>query len=100
MPRRTSRCTSTGRVGPCDAAGLMRALGLLAAFSGVIVLGILALSNTVFRPAPAADRLAGVSVQWVDFHITDLDSNLHRLDLTVRLHGTFALDECVGFALD
>ena len=78
----------------------MRALGLLAAFSGVIVLGILALSNTVFRPAPAADRLAGVSVQWVDFHITDLDSNLHRLDLTIRLHGTFALNECVGFALD
>jgi hypothetical protein len=78
----------------------MRVLGLLAAFSGVIVLGAVALSNTVFRPAPAATRLAGVSVQWVDFHITDLDAGRHRLDLTVRLHSPWPIDQCVAFALD
>lgn len=78
----------------------MRALGLLIAFSGVFLLGVVALTNTVFRPAPAADRLAGVSVQWVDFHIEDLDAGRHRLRLTVRVYSDRVIDECVGFALD
>jgi hypothetical protein len=78
----------------------MRVLGLLAAFSGVIVIGIFALSNTIFRPAPAADRLAGVTVHWVSFHIEDLDAGKHRLRLTVRLTSDRAIDQCVGFTLD
>jgi hypothetical protein len=79
----------------------MRALGVIAAFGGVIVIGLLALTNTVFAPAPAAERLSGVTVQWVDFHIEDLDEDgRHRLRLTVRIHGDRAIDECVGFALD
>ena len=79
----------------------MRALGLLAAFGGVIAIGIFALTNTVFRPAPAADRLAGVTVHWVEFHIDDLDgAGKHRLRLTVRLTSDRAIDACVGFALD
>ena len=78
----------------------MRVLGVLAAFSGVIVIGTFALTNTIFRPAPAADRLAGVTVHWVEFHIDDLDAGKHRLNLTVRLTSDRAIDACVGFALD
>jgi len=79
----------------------MRVLGLLAAFSGVIVIGIFALTNTIFRPPPAADRLAGVTVHWVEFHIEDLDeAGKHRLRLTVRLSSDHAIEACVGFTLD
>ena len=78
----------------------MRLLGILAAFSVVMVLGVVALTNTIFRPAPAADRLSGVSVQLAGYWIESLEGGRHRLHLTLRLHGEKAIDQCVGFALD
>lgn len=65
------------------------------------MIGVFALTNTIFRPAPAAERLAGVTVHLVDFHIEDLaEAGKHRLRLTMRLTSDHAIDACVGFALD
>ena len=65
----------------------------------VAVLAVV-IAEGVLRPAPAATRLAGVSVAIAGYTIDDLGNRRHRLNLTVRLSAARTLDECVGFTLD
>jgi len=64
-----------------------------------IVLAIV-LATTVFRPAPAADRLAGVSVAVAGYTIQPQPSDRSELHLTVNITSARDLDECIGFTLD
>ena len=69
----------------------------------VLVIGIfvaIVLATNVFRPAPAADRLAGVSVAVAGYTIVPQPSDRNELHLTVTLASARNLDECVGFTLD
>ena len=63
------------------------------------LLGIVLVTN-VFRPPPASDRLAGLSVAVTGYTIDDLGSDRHRLNLWVRMTSPAAIDECVAFTLD
>ena len=72
---------------------------LLLALGAAIVAAVV-LANTVFRPAPAADRLAGVSVGVSGYSIQPQPSDRSELRLIVRLTSVKDLDECVGFTLD
>jgi len=58
------------------------------------------LATNVFRPAPASERLAGVTVFVKGYAIDDLPSDKHRLRLTVNLSSSADIDQCVGFTLD
>ena len=69
----------------------------------VLVVGIfvaIVLATNVFRPAPAADRLAGVSVTVAGYTIVPQPSDQNELHLTVMLTSPRNLNECVGFTLD
>lgn len=68
----------------------------------VVLCGLIAivLVTNVFRPAPAADRLAGVTVFVAGYAIDELPNNKHRLRLTVNLSSAIDIDECVAFTLD
>ena len=70
--------------------------------AGLVLLVFVAivLATNVFRPAPAADRLAGVSVAVAGYTIKPQPSDRHELHLTVKLTSTRDIDECVGFTLD
>jgi hypothetical protein len=70
--------------------------------AGLIILVFVAivLATNVFRPAPAADRLAGVSVAVAGYTILPQPSDRNELILTVKLTSARDIDECVGFALD
>jgi len=70
--------------------------------AGLVLLVFLAivLATNVFRPAPAADRLAGVSVAVAGYTIKPQPSDRHELHLTVKLTSARDIDECVGFTLD
>jgi hypothetical protein len=70
-------------------------LGLVFAIGVAIVL-----ATNVFRPAAAADRLAGVTVAVSGYTIQPLPSDRGELHLVVRLTSVKDLDECVGFTLD
>jgi hypothetical protein len=72
---------------------------LLAGLALVIVMAIV-MATTVFRPAAAADRFAGVSVAVAGYTIEPQPSDRHELHLTVKLISARDLDECVGFTLD
>jgi hypothetical protein len=72
---------------------------LLAALVVGVFIAIV-LATNVFRPAPAADRLAGVSVAVAGYTIEPQPSDRHELHLTVTLTSARDIDECVGFALD
>ena len=72
---------------------------LLVGLALVFVVAIV-LATTVFRPAPAADRLAGVSVAVAGYTIVPQPSDRNELQLTVKLTSTKDVDECVGFTLD
>ena len=54
----------------------------------------------VLAPAPAAQRLAGVSVRVIGYAIDDLPNDEHRMRLTVNLSSPTDIDQCVGFTLD
>jgi hypothetical protein len=77
----------------------MRFVYLLA---GLLVGGFVAfvISQNVFRPPPAADRLAGVSVAVSGYTINDLPGDRHRLVLLLAVTSARDVDDCVGFALD
>jgi hypothetical protein len=66
------------------------------------IVGLIAiiLATNVFRPPPAAERLAGVSVFVAGYAIDDLPNDKHRLRLTVNLTSATDIDQCVGFTLD
>ena len=69
----------------------------------VLVVGVfvaIVLATNVFRPAPAAQRLAGVSVAVAGYTIVPQPSQRNELHLTVMLTSPRNLDECVGFTLD
>jgi len=70
--------------------------------AGLVLLVFLAivLATNVFRPAPAADRLAGVSVAVAGYTIKPQPSDRHQLHLTVKLTSARDINECVGFTLD
>ena len=70
--------------------------------AGLIILVFVAivLATNVFRPAPAADRLAGVSVAVAGYSIVPRPSDRNELILAVKLTSARDIDECVGFALD
>ena len=72
---------------------------LLVGLALVFVVAIV-LATTVFRPAPAADRLAGVSVAVAGYTIVPQPSDRNELQLTVKLTSTKDVDDCVGFTLD
>jgi hypothetical protein len=77
----------------------MRLLVLL-----VVVLAIpfawIVLATNVFRPAAAADRLAGVHVRVASYWIDNLAGGKRRLKLTVAVTSLREIDECLGFTLD
>jgi hypothetical protein len=78
----------------------MRALVL---FTALVVGGVFAFlvgTNTIFRPPPAADRLAGVHVRVASYSIESLAEAGHRLHLQVVVTSTRNLDDCLGFTLD
>jgi hypothetical protein len=77
----------------------MRLPTLAAAAFLVVVLGVWVWTN-VFRPAPAADRLAGVGVAVIGYTIDEDAGNPHRLNLTVSVTSVDDVDECLAFALD
>jgi len=58
------------------------------------------LVTNVFRPPPAADRLAGVHVRVASYWIDDLAAGRRRLKLTVAVTSLRDIDECLGFTLD
>jgi hypothetical protein len=77
----------------------MRLLVLL-----LVVLAIpfvwIVLATNVFRPAPAADRLAGVHVRVASYWIEPLGTSRRRLKLTVAVTSLRDLDECLAFTVD
>ena len=77
----------------------MRFLSLLLAIPLAVGVAIV-LATNVFRPPPAADRLAGVHVSVASYRIEDQANDRHRLWLTVTMLSTKSIDECVAFALD
>ena len=72
---------------------------LLVGLALAIVLAIV-LATTAFRPAPAADRLAGVSVAVAGYTIEPQPSDRNELHLTVNITSARDLGECIGFTLD
>jgi hypothetical protein len=74
-------------------------LRLLVGLALVIVVAIV-MANTVFRPAAAADRLAGVTVAVAGYTLVPQASARSDLHLVVKLMSVKDLDECVGFTLD
>jgi hypothetical protein len=75
----------------------------LIAFGVAVLLALLAAgvaASTVFRPPPAATRLAGVSVTVAGYTIEDLGDKRHRLHLSVAVASIRDSDECIGFTLD
>jgi hypothetical protein len=80
---------------PASIATMRVLAGLvLLAFVGIV------LATNVFRPAPAAERLAGVSVTVAGYTLLPKGSDRKELHLTVKLTSAVNLDECVGFTLD
>ena len=65
----------------------------------LLVFVTIVLATNVFRPAPAADRLAGVSVAVAGYTIKPEASDRHELHLTVKVTSAKDIDECVGFTL-
>lgn len=78
----------------------MRFLMLVPALTVAVALCSIWLATNVFRPSPADERLAGVSVSVIGHTIEDIADDRHRLNVTVRLTSVRDIDECVGFALD
>jgi hypothetical protein len=69
----------------------------------IVVLGgfvAIVLVTNVFHPAPAKDRLAGVTVFVAGYAIDELPGDKHRLRVTVNLNSAADIDECVAFTLD
>jgi hypothetical protein len=77
----------------------MRLLWLLVGLVAGGFVGFVAIQN-VLRPAPAADRLAGVTVALGGYTISDLPESHHRLVLSLDVTSSRDLGDCVGFALD
>ena len=68
-----------------------------------LIIGIfvaIVLATNVFRPAPAADRLAGVSVAVAGYTIVPQPSDRNELYLTVNVTSARDVNECLGFTLD
>jgi hypothetical protein len=68
-----------------------------------LIIGIfvaIVLATNVFRPAPAAERLAGVSVAVAGYTIVPQPSDRNELFLTVNVTSARDIDECLGFTLD
>ena len=72
---------------------------LFAAVVAAAVAGLLIVAG-VFRPPPAATRLAGVTVVVQDVAVDDLPGSRHTLRLQVRIVSARDIDECLGFTLD
>ena len=77
----------------------MRLVTLLFVVIGVVFVAIV-LATNVFRPPPAAERLAGVGVVVSGYSTEDLADGKHRLRLTVDIDSPADIDECLGFTLD
>jgi hypothetical protein len=77
----------------------MRLVYVLCTLPIVAVLAVIVATNAL-APAPAAQRLAGVSVSVIGYAIDELPSDKHRLRLTVNLSSQTDIDQCVDFALD
>ena len=77
----------------------MRLLWLVPALAIGAFVGFV-LVQSVFRPPPAADRLAGVSVALGGYTISDLPDRHHRLVLALSVTSTRDVGDCLGFALD
>ena len=77
----------------------MRLLLALAALP-IVALGIAIAATNVFRPPPAADRLAGVAVSIASVSVEPGTAGRHRLRLSVNLSSARDVDDCVAFALD
>jgi hypothetical protein len=75
---------------------------LLGLATGLVVLALAwsVAAGTVFQPAPAATRLAGVSVGVAGYTIDDLGGGKHRLHVQAAISSLRDLDECLGFTLD
>jgi hypothetical protein len=73
---------------------MLPAFVVLGAFVAIVLV------TNVFRPAPAVDRLAGVSVFVKGYAIDELPNDKHRLRLTITLDSATDIDECVAFTLD
>ena len=78
----------------------MRLFLLVVALGVGIVGGYVITTTTIFRPSPAAERLAGVHVRVASYSIENLSSNQHRLHLQVVVTSLRDLDECLGFTID
>jgi hypothetical protein len=77
----------------------MRLLWLFPALA-LVGFGAFVLSQTMLRPAAAADRLAGVTVRLDDDTVADLPGSHHRLLLSLDVTSPRTLADCLGFALD
>jgi len=69
----------------------------------VLIIGVfvaIVLATNVFRPAPAAERLAGVTVAVAGYTIEPQPSDRHELHLTLKMTSAVDVNECVGFTLD
>jgi len=80
-------------------AAFIAAMRLLAGLV-IVIFMVIVLATNVLRPAPAADRLAGVSVAVAGYTIVPQPSDRNELHLTVQLTSARNIDECVGFTLD
>lgn len=78
----------------------MRLLFGLATVVVVLALAWLVAAGTVFQPAPAATRLAGVGVAVAGYTIDDLGGGKHRLHVQAAVTSPRDVDECLGLALD
>lgn len=65
-----------------------------------LILGAVLVVPRLFQPAPAAERLAGVSVSIVRFAMTEPEPDRHALELDIEIASPTDLDVCMGFALD
>lgn len=65
-----------------------------------VILGAVLIVPRLFQPAPAAERLAGVTVAIVRFAVTEPVADEHGLEVDVEITSPSDLDVCMGFALD
>jgi hypothetical protein len=65
-----------------------------------LVFGGIVVSSNVLRPDPAANRLAGVTVNVKGYRIEDGGEYGHKLRLFVNVNSLRDLDDCLAFALD
>jgi hypothetical protein len=78
----------------------MRLLLVVVATVAVVGLAWIVAAGTIFQPASAATRLAGVSVAVAGYTIDDLGGGKHRLHVQAAVTSVRDVDDCLGFTLD